>query len=138
MSRLVGKVVLRNPYRVLLDSVGDYEVSYKDPRGCEYSQDVAAKVVRYVQKKCRGKTVAVAEAQTLLEGAPKGLPVPYAYGFKLRYYAQAVLVVLVATRQARYKKCGQRFEYEILALGAAPEGRRRPSGRPAGRAKRLR
>ena len=138
MLKLVGKVILRNAYRVVLDLEGDYKVTHKDARGAEYSQDVAAKVVRYVQRECRGKTVSVAEAKNVLEDAPRELPVPYEYGQKLQYYAQSVLIVLVATRQASYAKVGQRYDYTIRAPKNTPAARREKSGHPAVRAKQPR
>lgn len=52
---------------------------------------------------------------SVLEDAPAEMDLPYHYGFKLQFYSQDVLVVLVALRQASYKKCGQRFEYMITA-----------------------
>jgi hypothetical protein len=114
MFKLIGKVVLRNPYRVLMNSDGEFRVTHKNARGAEHSQDVASKVVQYVQKKFRGKTVSVADAQELLEAAPAQLGIPYDFGYQLYFYAQRVLIVLVAKRQATYGKCGRRFDYTIL------------------------
>jgi hypothetical protein len=131
MLKLVGKVVLRNDYRILQDSDGDYRVTHEDTRGAEYTQCVAAGVVQYLRRKCRGTTVLVADARAVLEEAPPSLKRPYSYGYKLRFYAQSVLVVLVALRQARYKKSGKRFEYTILP--AATRGRdTRPERTPVG------
>jgi hypothetical protein len=113
MPRLIGKVVLRNDYRIYSDAEADYKVVHQDRRGAEYSQFVASAVAEYVRRKSRGRSVTVAETQRLLERAPKRLQVPYDFGFKLQFYAQAVLLVLVALRQASYKKVGQRFEYTV-------------------------
>jgi hypothetical protein len=132
MLRLIGKVVLRNAYRVLVDSGGDYRVTHKDQRGAEYSQDVTAKVVNYVLKRRRGKTVSVADAQALLEEAPPSLQLPYSYGHRLQFYSQSVLIVLVARKQARSKKNGPRFDYTLHAsskgLDKTPRTRRKPDG----------
>ena len=115
MPKLIGKVALRNAYHVLEDTEGNYKVTSKDARGAEYSQDVAAKVAEYVGNQLRGKTVVVADAVSLLEDAPARLELPYQYGYKLHFYSQSVLIVLVATKQASYKRNGQRFEYTMLA-----------------------
>lgn len=114
MTKLMGTVTLRNPYRVGLNSNGDYKVTSKSSRGAGYSQEVAATVVDYVYKQCRGRTVTVADAKDLLEHAPKTLRGPFDYGYKLQFYAQDVLLVLVAIGRASYLKCGSRFEYTIF------------------------
>jgi hypothetical protein len=131
MPKLIGKVVLRNAYRVHEDAEGNYKVTHKDGRGAEYSQDVAAKVVEYVRKKLYGETVTVKDAASLLEDAPARLELPYQYGYKLNFFSQGVLVVLVAIRQASYVKSGQRFDYTILAQKVAdkqPATRRHVNG----------
>jgi hypothetical protein len=127
MAKLIGKVTLKNAYRVLEDAEGDYKVTHKDARGAEYSQDVAADVVNYLYKHLRGETVAVADAMRVLEDAAEELDLPYQYGFKLQFYTQNVLVVLVALRQASYKKAGQRFEYTLLVQQA--KGKQAPNKR---------
>jgi hypothetical protein len=130
MGKLIGKVVLRNAYQVRMDSEGDYKVAHKDARGAEYVQDVAARVVAYVKKQLAGKTVTVADAKSLLDDAPPSLGLPYLYGYKLHFYSQSVLIVLVATRQATYAKCGQRYDYTVLARNTpkAQSTQRKQSG----------
>jgi hypothetical protein len=114
MTKLLGKVTLKNTYRVVLDSNGDYRVTYKTPRGALYSQDVDAKIVEYVHKQFGGTTVTVPDVEVSLKHALKTLPVPYAYGHKLQFYSQSVLLVLVAAGRASHVRSGPRFEYTIL------------------------
>src|SRR5438045_4030632 len=87
MSKLIGKVALRNAYRVLEDSEGNYKVTHKDARGAEYSQNIAAKVVKYVRKQLRGKTIAVTDAMSLLEDAPSRLELPYQRPSRISVFA---------------------------------------------------
>ena len=137
MLKLVGEIILRSAYRILADSEGNYRVTHQDCHGAEYCQAVAVKVARYVQRKCQGETVTVAEARSVLESAPKELEVPYDYGYKLGFYAQSVLLVLVATRQAEYSKIGQRFDFTVLKPKATVKTRRAKKGQ-VGRTKQPR
>jgi hypothetical protein len=41
-------------------------------------------------------------------------PDPFTLGFKLAYYAQKVLLVLVARREASIQKVGRRFIYSVF------------------------
>jgi hypothetical protein len=114
MTKLLGNVTLRNTYRVVQASGGDYKVNHKDQRGACYTQDIAAKAVHLVGRQLRGSTVTVSDVEVFLAHAPKSVRGPYDYGYKLHFYAQSVLLVLVATGRASHIKSGRGFEYTIL------------------------
>jgi hypothetical protein len=116
MAKLVSTVTLRNRYQVLQDSGGDYIVAHKDQRGASFTQDVEAAVVQNVFRRFTGSTVTVSDVDIFLAREPKALRGPYDYGHKLYFYAQAVLLILAATRRARRIKSGRRFEYQIFLL----------------------
>lgn len=56
----------------------------------------------------------VAEVQEVLEPVATRLALPYTYGYKLHFYAQDALVVLVALKQARLSKEGRRYLYHLV------------------------
>lgn len=108
--RLVGSVRLRREYHV--DRAADmYRIRSVTPRDAEFGQAVEGKVLRYLAKALEGQTVTVEEAKKVL--VKSGLRLPYHYGYKLHFFTQNVLVVLVASGQASHCKSGRGFEYHI-------------------------
>lgn len=67
--------------------------------------------MNHFRKLTRGQTVTVDDAMHELRRLPVQLP--YQYGYKLRFFAQNVLVILVALGNASHNKVGHRFEYDI-------------------------
>ena len=107
---LIGIVRLRNEYHV--DRKADtFRVWSGNKRGAGFGQTVEGKLVRYLANALQGQTVTVPEAESAL--VKSGLPLPYKYGHKLNFFAQTVLVVLVATRTASHRRVGRGFEYDI-------------------------
>ena len=76
-----------------------------------FGQEVEGAVIRHLAKELEGQTVTVEEAEEVLRNS--GLELPYQFGYKLHYYAQNVLVVLIASGQASHTKVGRRFEYHL-------------------------
>jgi hypothetical protein len=106
----IGIVTLRNEYHV--DRSADtYRIRNFTKRSAEFGQSVEGCVLRYMAKTLEGQTVTVEDAEEVLRKS--GLQLPYGYGYKLHFYAQNVLVALVASGQASHSKTGNRFEYHI-------------------------
>ena len=106
----IGTVTLRKEYYV--ERCKDvFRVRSDTPERAEFGQEVEGSVMRYVAKALEGQTVTVDEAQEVLRNSE--LQLPYQYGHKQRYYAQNVLVALVADGKASHTKVGRRFEYHL-------------------------
>jgi hypothetical protein len=106
----IGVVKLRNEYHV--DREADtFRVWSITQRGADFGQTVEGKIVRYLASALQGQTVTVPEAENAL--MKSGLSLPYKYGHKLQFFAQTVLVVLVATCAASQRRVGRGFEYDI-------------------------
>jgi hypothetical protein len=106
----IGVVKLRRIYHV--DRKADtFHIWSATERGADFGQAVEGKIVRYLAKTLQGQTVTVPEAASALLKSEIGLP--YEYGHKLRFFAQNVLVVLVASKQASHRKVGNKFEYDL-------------------------
>ena len=106
----IGTVRLRNEYHV--DRRADvYRIRSFTARDAQFGQDVDGKVLRYLASALSGQTVTVEDTEKELTHS--GLKLPYQYGYKLHFFAQEVLVALVASGQASHKRVGRRFEYYI-------------------------
>ena len=103
-------VTLRNEYHV--DREADtFRVWSANRRGADYGQTVEGKIVRYLANALQGQTITVPEAETALRKS--GMKLPYRGGYKLHFFAQDALVVLVATGNASHRSVGRGFEYDI-------------------------
>ena len=101
---------MRNEYRV--DREADmFRVSSANKRGADFGQIVEGRIVRYLAKALEGQTVTVPEAETALRKS--GIKLPYSYGYKLHFFAQNALIVLVAIGNASHRRIGRGFEYDI-------------------------
>jgi hypothetical protein len=105
MRRAIGSVMLRNEYTVY-ECLDCYEVESANRHGQRFTQEVQFQVVEFMRVRLAGLNVTSDEAAAALELAAKELSLPYAYGHKLKFYAQAVLIVLVALARASHKKVG--------------------------------
>jgi len=106
----IAVVTLRNKYRVDREAE-TFRVWSANQRGADFGQTVEGKVVRYLANALQGQTVTVPEAERAL--VKSGFSLPYRYGHKLHFFAQTVLIVLVATRRASHRPVGRGFEYDI-------------------------
>jgi hypothetical protein len=107
---LIGIVRLRNEYHI--DRKADiFRVWSGNERGADFGQTVEGKIVRYLADALQGQTVTVPEAERAL--LKSGIRLPYNYGYKRHFFAQTVLVVLVATGSASYRRVGRGFEYDV-------------------------
>lgn len=112
MRQLIAKVALRNEYAVY-ECSDHYEVEATQAHGTRYIDEVPNEAVELLKAELKGRSVTVEEAADALELAAEHLSLPYAYGHKLKFYAQTVLVVLVALTVASHEKAGRRFLYTI-------------------------
>lgn len=110
--RLLGEVTLRNPRRVFADGA-TFVVESEDRRGAVYRTRVPTSVVAALHTIVGGQEVSAAEAADLLEPVARELGIPYTYGHKLRFYAQDVLIVLIARGDATLRKLGREYRYSV-------------------------
>lgn len=108
--RVIGTVRLRKERKVER-SADTYRVTSITPRKAEFAQSIDGEVVRHLAATLAGKTVTVEDAEKELRTS--GLRLPYQYGYKLHFFAQDILIILVASGQASQTKVGRRFEYHI-------------------------
>lgn len=106
----IGTVTLRKQ-RFVERNADVYRVRSITSRHAEFGQSIDGKIVRHLALALSGETVTVEGAEKELRRS--GLSMPYQYGHKLHFFAQDVLIVLVASGQASHRAVGQRFEYDI-------------------------
>lgn len=103
-------MTLRRTYHV--DREADtFHIWSVSERGADFGQTVEGKIVRYLADALQGQTVTVSEAESAL--LKSRIRLPYKYGYKRHFFAQSVLVVLVATGSASHRRVGRGFEYDI-------------------------
>lgn len=69
--------------------------------------------MEYLYNELKGRKVTPKDASTVLAPVAKNLNLPFTYGHQLDFYAQEVLVVLVALGQASLSKEGRAYFYII-------------------------
>jgi hypothetical protein len=112
MCTPVGKVQLRNLH-VVYRCHDAFEVESVDRNGRRYIERFPFAVAAHVRTTLAGRTVTVEDAANTLELEAIRLDIPYAYGHKLRFYAQSVLIILVACSHASCQKDGRRYRYTV-------------------------
>jgi hypothetical protein len=114
MAELLLKLTLKDQYLIYRDG-GNYRVDQIDRRDQTHSVTIAPKVAGYLYQALRGSSVNVVQARDVLQNAPASveLRLPYTRGTQLGFYAQKVLLVLVALEKASYLKVGRAFIYTI-------------------------
>ena len=112
MRRTIGRVTLRNEYRV--DEDGDsYLVEGENLRGQRYECEVRPEAVSYLRDKMAGRRVTAEQAGTALKPVAERFKLPYTYGDRMRYSGQYVLVAAVALGHATVAKEGRTFVYSV-------------------------
>ena len=114
LIKFIGQVELRNSHRVYYQQ-DSYRVEQinQNREQVTYSYDIPDKAVEYLYNQLKGCKVTPEDASTVLKPVAKNFNLPYKYGHKLDYYAQEVLVVLVALGQAILTKEGRAYFYTI-------------------------
>lgn len=114
LIKFVGQVKLRNRRRVYYQE-NFYRVEQVNPNREQvtYSYDIPDKAVEYLHNELKGYKVTKEDASTVLKPVAKNLNLPYTYGWKLDYYAQETLIVLVALGKARLSQEGRGYFYTI-------------------------
>lgn len=103
---------MRNPHRVFADG-RDFIVESEDRRGALYWTRVPGSIVAAVRSVVAGGEVAAADAAEMVEPYAREIGLPYTYGYKLRYYVQDVLIILVARGDATLRKDGRGYMYTV-------------------------
>lgn len=112
MKEFVAEVTLRKPYQVY--RVGnEYHVERDVRPGTTYVTKVPKSHVEILINSLSGSTVDTDEAVNAIRSSIPRDRLPYSYGYKLRFYVQAALIVLVALGMARKGKVGRRFLYSV-------------------------
>jgi len=103
---------LRGKHEVFEADCG-YTVVHTGGNGEKYLDEVSPGVADFLFAECAGTSVTRIQAARKLRQAAHRLEMPYTYGYKLGFYAQAVLLVLAATDRATFEKDGRRYRYWI-------------------------
>ncbi|MEK0177946.1 MAG: hypothetical protein EAZ78_10165 [Oscillatoriales cyanobacterium] len=111
LIKFIGQVELRNSHRVYYQQ-DSYRVEQINPKKT-YSYDIPDKAVEYLYNKLKGRKVTPKDASTVFNPVAKNFNLPFTYGHQLDFYAQEVLVVLVALGQASLSKEGRAYFYII-------------------------
>jgi hypothetical protein len=112
--RLLREIRLRNLYQVYELDDGSYSVVNTDGRETRHEQAIKREVAEWLGDALSGGTVDKDEAADLLTDVAKEMGLPYTRGWQLGYYAQRVLLVLVARDEASFRRKGQRFLYTVI------------------------
>lgn len=114
LIKFIRPVELRNSHRVYyLEDYYRVEQINPNREQVTYSYDIPDKAVEYLYNQLKGRKVTPKDADTVLQAVAKNFNLPYNSGHKLDYYAQEVLVVLVALGQAILTKEGRAYFYTI-------------------------
>ncbi|MEG4319879.1 MULTISPECIES: hypothetical protein [unclassified Microcoleus] len=114
MIKFIGQVELRNSRRVYyLEDFYRVEQVNPNREQVTYSYDIPDKAVEYLYNQLKGRKVRTKDASTVLKPVANELNLPYSDSHQLDYYAQEVLVVLVALGKASLSKEGRGYFYTI-------------------------
>jgi hypothetical protein len=109
---LIGDVRLaRRTYKVFRSADGFLVRSLK-PGATTFEEEIPAAVVEWLREHLEGRRVDKDEAAELLKSRGASLSIPYR-GYKLSFYAQTVLVILVASERAVLEQDGRRYLYRF-------------------------
>ena len=112
MPQLIDTIKLRNKREVYeLDS--GYRVDQVDSHGEKHQRRIPDRVADFCAEQFSGQEVTVPEAKKILQPHAERLGLPYTYGHKLKFYAQSVLLALVATGRATMRKEGNQYHYAV-------------------------
>jgi 3-methyladenine DNA glycosylase/8-oxoguanine DNA glycosylase len=78
-----------------------------------YTQQIPHRVVEFLYSEIRGQQVTRKDAASLLAKVVRKFGLPYTHGYKLGYYAQEILIVLISLERATLKKEGKRYLYTV-------------------------
>jgi hypothetical protein len=114
LSEFIGEVDLRNCHRVYREGA-DYRVDQvnESREQVVYSYTIPAEAVKYLCSQLKGRRVTKKEGAAVLKPVANRFNLPFNDDWKLDYYAQEVLVVLVALGQAWVNKEGRGYFYTI-------------------------
>jgi hypothetical protein len=111
---LLHEETLRNTYQVYEEAEGGFTVESTDRKGATHAQHVEEATVEWLQEQLRGKRVSKDEAGNILATASLSAKVPFGPGWRINFFAQAVLLVLVALREASVAQEGSSFRYTVF------------------------
>jgi hypothetical protein len=110
--RKLDRIHLRNPYEVY--QRGDsYRVVGYSPSGQDHRHRITGEAASYLADKLRRRSVTASDAAEILRPVAARFGLAYTYGDKVRYSAQAVLLVLVASGRASVEKEGRSYIYHV-------------------------
>ena len=109
---LIKEITLRNKHFVYRDG-DDFRVVSVKERGVEYTTIIPSENKERLMQLCQGKTVTKDRATILFGANCDNLDLPYTYGHNLKFYVQAMLLVLVATGKATMNKKGTGYLYHV-------------------------
>lgn len=112
LSELLGEFKLRNLHQVYREG-RNYPVWEVGPRGRNYQWTIPNAAVERLHQLCRGDVVTTKEAALRLEPYAETLGLPYTYGWKLPFYVQDILLIMVATGKAEMGKQGRSNVYRV-------------------------
>ena len=111
---LIDEITLRNRYLVYT-SVSGFNVVQVDKHGDRHQQAFTPEVVDFVADLLDGEEVTVDQVVDTIEplAEQEVIDLPFTHGFKLRFYLQSILIILVATGRAELRKDRRAFIYRI-------------------------
>ena len=112
MAEFLKTLELRNRRKIYRDG-SNFLIKHEDSKGQMHSRSIPSFVVDYLFIQLKGKRVIRDDAQEILEPKAAEFNLPYHYGHQLGYYAQDVLLMLVALDKATMTKEGRRYLYTI-------------------------
>ncbi len=112
MSEYLREFTLRTKHLVYKDG-DNYRVVSVDKHGTEHGQIISSRAINRLRLQYKGKTVTKKQAASFLGPIANKLGLPFTYGYKLGYYAQAMLLVLAATDRAKFEKVGKEYKYYV-------------------------
>ena len=115
MREELGKVQLRNEYSIFELTAG-YEVYHRDRRGQTFSQIIPSNIVESAHAELAGNDWRVKDAADRLHVIASDQDWPFSFGYKLQFFVQAILVVLVAVGRAEYEGEERGFLYTVHGL----------------------
>jgi hypothetical protein len=111
MAELLRTVRLRNQYLIYQDA-HNYRVDQVNRGGQTSSVIIPQRVVDYLYQALAGSRVDTQQAELALQSIPE-VDLPQPGNYRLKFYAQDVLLVLVALKKATCMDVNHKFIYTV-------------------------